>query len=166
MKNKKAWVVLGDRKSEYAKEHEKIGLCENWSIIGWQETGDLQGKGEDEIVNAVETANEQGLFETSVNKQTTSQQLVNFCLDIKPGHIIVLPLTTQSGKVAVGKVKGDYEFRKLEKSGQERHTRKVEWLRTDVPRDDIRGMLFDHHTIFQIKGNAVECLEERINTPD
>lgn len=130
MENKKVWVVRGDN----CEKHEDVCLRKNWSLIGWHETKNLKGKKEDEITKAVATANEKGLFKSPINEETTSRQLKNFCLDVEEGNIIVFPLKTKPGKIAVGRVKGNYEFRKVKKSDKEKsHTREVvEWIEIDI----------------------------------
>lgn len=58
-------------------------------------------------------------------------QLWAFALAMKEGDIVVLPrkLTSQ---VALGKITGPYQYRKI--GGHYRHTRPVKWIRADVAR--------------------------------
>jgi len=58
-------------------------------------------------------------------------QLWAFVVSMQEDDIVVLPrkLTSQ---VALGKVTGPYQYRKV--GGEYRHTRPVKWLKTDIPR--------------------------------
>ncbi|MFC1888541.1 restriction endonuclease, partial [Thermodesulfobacteriota bacterium] len=58
-------------------------------------------------------------------------QLWAFVISMKKGDTVVLPrkLTSQ---IALGKVTGPYQYRKIGK--QYRHTRPVKWMRADIPR--------------------------------
>ena len=133
--DRQVWVVRGDNNKDKKdkegkkfekkdghkkdKEYEEISLRKNFALIGWEETEDLKGKNEQEIKE----------------KPTGCSQVVNFVCNIKPGHIIVFPLKTQPGHIAVGEVVGGYEFCEIEK-GKNRHIRKVKkW--NIIPKIDI-----------------------------
>lgn len=58
-------------------------------------------------------------------------QLWAFAVAMRPGDLVVLPrkLTSQ---IAIGRVIGPYAF--VSDGGSTRHTRSIDWLRTDIPR--------------------------------
>ena len=124
MENKKVWVVRGDG----SKKHEKICIeDENLSIIGWQETGDLKDKKDKSKIAEVVEKTRFKKTHSKKAKEGIIGQLHNFRSNIKPGHIIVLPLKTQPGKIAAGRATGNYKFRKVEEKDKEgRHTQAVE----------------------------------------
>ena len=78
--------------------------------------------------------------------------------DIQEGDVVVLPLMTQTGLVALGRITGPYAYREV--GGIERHTRRVEWIRTDVPRtdfgQDLQDELSRRRTVRRIQSNDAE----------
>jgi predicted Mrr-cat superfamily restriction endonuclease len=56
---------------------------------------------------------------------------------MQPGDLVVMP-RKDSPTVAIGRVTGPYEYRAEEPDTSRRHVRPVEWLRTDVPRSEVR----------------------------
>ena len=59
-------------------------------------------------------------------------QLWAFALAMKEGDIVVLPRKFVASQIAIGRVKGRYEYRTV--GTERRHTRPIEWVRPDVPR--------------------------------
>lgn len=78
-------------------------------------------------------------------------QLQRFAHEIRPGDLVVLPLRTP--EVAIGRVTGPYEHRANAPEGM-RHVRRVEWLVTDLDRQEIQSDLLDSMgsllTVFEI----------------
>ena len=58
-------------------------------------------------------------------------QLWAFAIAMKEGDLVVLP-RKQTAQFAIGRVVGPYRFALI--AGRARHSRKVEWLKTDIPR--------------------------------
>lgn len=89
-------------------------------------------------------------------------QVWAFCGRIQKGDLVVLPLKTQSA-IAIGRVTSDYEYR-TDLGESIRHVRRVNWLRTDIPRTSFdQDLLYSFGafmTVCQIKRNNAE---ERIN---
>lgn len=89
-------------------------------------------------------------------------QVWAFCNRIQKGDLVVLPLKTQSA-IAIGRVASDYEYR-TDLGESIRHVRRVNWLRTDIPRTSFdQDLLYSFGafmTVCQIKRNNAE---ERIN---
>lgn len=53
------------------------------------------------------------------------------------GDYVVLPRKSTS-QIAIGRITGAYEYRAEEDDAEKRHVRPVEWLRTDVPRSQVK----------------------------
>ncbi len=87
-----------------------------------------------------------------------TSQLASFLLDMREGDIVVLPMKTQSGRVALGRITGPYAYQEV--SGDWFHTRQVDWIRTDVPKldfgEDLQASLNHPRTIFRIQSNGAE----------
>lgn len=110
-------------------QDEDVALDEGIAVIGFDEVPSLEGaKDYDAIYDMVE--------KTYPNMKTRAignfaGQIWAFALAMKEGDFVVLPrkLTSQ---IAIGRVTGPYRYRKV--GGAFRHTRAVDWIRSDVPR--------------------------------
>ncbi len=88
-----------------------------------------------------------------------ASQLWALVSKITPGDLVLLPRKLPrkvSRTVAIGRVIGDYEY--LEENPPDaRHTRPVEWLRTDLPRGEVgKDLLYSlgaFTTVCEIKRN-------------
>ena len=94
-------------------------------------------------------------------------QLYAFAHRIQKGDLVCLPLKTTK-LVAIGRVVGDYEYLDPAEKNQ-RHVRKVEWLRTDVARaaikQDLLYSLGAFMTVCEIKRNDAQWrIEDIIKT--
>ena len=110
-------------------EDEEYVLENNLAVIGYREVPSLEGaKDYDAVFKLVADAIPGAKPRATGN---LAGQLWAFALAMKEGDIVVLP-RKQTSQVALGRVKGPYLYRKV---GTEfRHTRAVEWVRSDVPR--------------------------------
>lgn len=127
----RAWLVRGGAEGE----RERQALDEGLIIVGWPEVGDLSGIG-------IRTDLEAALVDAF--PRVTSKIIVNwtgqlwrFRAEMDVGDLVVMPLKTNPGRLAIGRVTGPYVYRAAEPSDF-RQTRAVEWIRTDVPRDVVR----------------------------
>lgn len=110
-------------------EDESYALDHGVAIVGFSEYPSLaDAKNFDEIFSIVKAARPE-LTKRGVGNYTG--QLWAFALGMKVGDIVVLPRKVTS-QVALGRVVGPYEHAKVR--GAMRHIRKVDWIRTDVPR--------------------------------
>jgi len=110
-------------------EDEDYSLDHGLAVIGFREFPSLEGlKDYNEIFGLVTKAIPD-LKPRAAGNYTG--QLWAFSIAMKEGDIVVLPrkLTSQ---VAIGKVTGPYQFRKI--GNEYRHTRPVKWIRPDVSR--------------------------------
>jgi restriction system protein len=126
-----AWLVRGGERGE----REKAALGEGLIVVGWEGLGDLSGCGTREGVRqALNVAYPEVAANVIAN---WTGQLWRVREQISTGDLVVMPLKTKPGQVAVGQVTGPYEYRAQEPEGF-RHVRPVKWLRTDLPREVFR----------------------------
>jgi len=126
-----AWLVRGGERGE----REETAFGEGLVIVGWKKLGDLSGCGTREGVRQALTA---AYPEAAANVIANwTGQLWRFREQISAGDLVVMPLKTSPGRVAVGRVTGPYEYR-AQAPEDSRHVRPVQWLRTDLPREVFR----------------------------
>src|SRR5215469_761682 len=126
-----AWLVRGGELGE----REEIALREGLVIAGWNELGDLSGCSSRESIRHALKLTYPEVADNVISNWTG--QLWRFREQIAPGDLVVMPLHTRPGRVAIGHVTGPYEYRPDEPVGF-RQVRAVEWLRTDIRREDFR----------------------------
>ena len=104
-------------------------------IAGWEELGDI---GRCATRDGLRNVLRQTYTEVADNVISNwTGQLWRFREQINPGDLVVMPLHTKPGHVAIGRVTGPYEYRGEEPPGF-RQVRTVKWLRTDLPREGFR----------------------------
>lgn len=154
----KVWLIRAGKHGQ----DENTALVNNLAIIGWNEYPNLSSiHSREELYNIaeqVEPDQSKGYYVASVG------QLNAFLFKIKEGDIVALPLKNKP-QVALGYVKEPYKY--LEVDGEKRHTRAVEWVRTDIPRtqfgQDLLYSLGAFMTVCQIKrNNAAERIKRMI----
>jgi restriction system protein len=151
------WMVRAGRRGE----QEQPALQGNFVTIAWNELPDLSAIQErEELVALYREANPDA---SPAEVAAGVGQVWAFRKRIEPGHLVVLPLHTQSA-IAVGKVTGPYCYR-TDLGDSIHHIRQVQWLRTDIPRttfeQDLLGSLNCPPTVYQISRNNAD---ERIQT--
>ena len=114
---------------------EKRALTEGLAFAGWQELGDIGDRSTREGIRQALKAAYPEVAENVIANWTG--QLWRFTQQISVGDLIVMPLHTRPGYVAIGRVTGPYEYRVTEPVDF-RHTRSVRWLRDDIPRENFR----------------------------
>jgi hypothetical protein len=123
----RVWLVRAGQSGE----NEDLALSHDVVVIGWQELGDLSGVQPREELRR--------LFDRTYPDQvpaSAAQQLgmVLRFLEIQTGDLVVLPLKTKPGTVAVGRVAGGYEFRQEpEFANDAKHTIAVSWIDKGAP---------------------------------
>jgi len=115
------WLV---RAGKYG-EDEALALEKGITVVGWKELPELSGVRSREQMKALQAKHNPK--SKGKNVISNASQIWRFVNEIQVGDLVVLPLKTQRA-IAIGKVLGGYEYTK------QRHTRRVQWLRTDVPR--------------------------------
>jgi restriction system protein len=146
------WMV---RAGKYG-EREQTALEKGVVTIGWNELPDLSTVPSREALADVYRQ----LRPDAPSGQVANQvgQVWAFRSRIQPGDLAVLPLKTRSA-IAVGKVAGPYQYTTDLGEGVH-HVRRVEWLRTDLPRtafgQDLLYSLGAFMTVCQIARNRAE----------
>jgi restriction system protein len=137
-------------------EREQDALDGDFVTIGWNELPTLSSlKSRDELKQLMEETypNEKKMAIANYTGQVWA-----FYNKIKIGDLVALPLKTQSA-IAIGKITGPYEYR-TDLSEDIHHTRKVEWIRKDIPRTDLdQDLLYSlgaFMTVCQISRNNAE----------
>ncbi len=124
-----AWVVRAGKRGE----DEDAVLRDGIAIIGFHKIGNLSNRNTREKIAAQVNQDEPDRSPKARGNHTGQlHALINL---IRSDDIVVLPLKTRPGQLAVGTVSGQYEYREL--NGVGRHTRPVQWLRDDVARIDL-----------------------------
>ena len=124
--------------------------------IGWEALGDLSNcRTREELL-----AKYQEIFHDAERRRMANHvgQLWAFVRRIKINDLVLVPLKTQSA-IAIGKITSDYTF--TEEYGQDmRHVRKVNWIKTDLPRtafeQDLLYSFGAFMTVCQITRNDAE----------
>ena len=137
-------------------EDDNADLEHGIKTLGWGEVPDLTGAVDKD---AVRERVQQG-YPNASNQQIGSRtaKIFSFVQDIQEGNIVVLPLKTRPGQVALGRITGPYAYQEVE--GVQRHTRPANWIRKDVPRSDFGQDLQESlnlpGTVNRIHGNEAE----------
>ena len=131
-----AWMV----RAGSTGEREKVALEEGLAIAGWEEVGDLSHVATRPALREVLEQAYPSDSRATIGNWTG--QMWRLLHEIKIGDLIVLPLKSQPGIIAVGRVVGNYQYRGDANPGF-RHVRQVHWLRVDLSRSDVRQDLLD-----------------------
>ena len=94
----------------------------------------------------------------------TADQIWNFAWEIQKRDIVVLP--RKRGEIAWGTVEGEYQHREV--NGTPRHTRRMRWVRTDIPRKEFGNdekYLNQPPTVFSLQKHAERILPVLKGTP-
>lgn len=146
------WLVRAGKSSQY----EQFALKNDLAVVGWRRVPDLSGVANREALEEVFREVYPDVRPTQIRSHVA--QLWKFSTQIEKGDLVVLPLRSRSA-VAIGRVKGPYEYRTDLRSNL-RHTRRVEWLKKDLPRtvfdQDILYSFGSMLTVCQIRRNNAE----------
>ncbi len=150
-KMKAVWVARAGVRGE----DEEVALEEGVAIIGFRDAGDLRDyKKLDELSDALRRADPEASSHRARNR---ARQLWAFREGMKTGDVVVLPLKSRPGQIALGRVTGPYEFRRV--GDAERHVCLVKWERV-VPRSafeqDLLYSLGAFMTVCRIQRNDAE----------
>ena len=148
----RVWLVRGGARGE----DEALALENGLAIVRFSDIPDLTGVSDrDDVLERVRQANPGSKDNRSRN---LAGQMNAFVLLMSRGDIVALPLKTRPGRIALGRVAGEYQYQSID--GVMRHTRQVEWLRPDVPRSDFeQDMLYSlgaFLTVCRIRRNHAE----------
>jgi AAA domain (dynein-related subfamily) len=144
----RVWLIRAGREGE----NEKLALARGMAIIGWSELGDVGGASRDELKEAI-----RDVYGEQRPQSLASQggEVYRFVNDVRRGDLVVLPLRSDRGHVAVGRVSGDYVHRSGPEWGPDaRNTRETEWLGRRVPYErfdsDLRDAFGQQGTVSEI----------------
>jgi restriction system protein len=138
----------GGEDEAYALEHGR-------AIIGFQAYPSLQGIAD--YTTLYELVRKSAPEMTPRGAGNHAGQLWTFCVLMKEGDLVILPrkLTAQ---VAIGRVTGPYAHMLVD--GVARHTRPVEWIKTEIPRSvfgqDLLNSFGAFLTVCRIARNEAE----------
>lgn len=155
------WVIRAGRMGE----NEEFALNSGVYSIGFsQERGVADFSDYESLRDYI---HEQGDDWSLQQAASQASQLWHFANDMQVGEMIVLP-RRQPRVIAVGTIAGDYSYDPDKSQAPLPHTRKVEWLVEDVPREnfdeDLKRSFGSHRTISQIrKDNAEARIRQVIN---
>lgn len=142
-------------------EDEDAALESGLIIIGWREMPDLSSVTSEEALR--ELYQRTCPYSSKMKTANALGQLATFVFRMAVGDIVALPLKTRP-QVALGRLRDGYSYRDV--NGEMRHTRPVEWVRTDVPRSDFgKNLLFSlgaFLTVCRIQRNNAEQRFETI----
>ena len=110
-------------------EDEDLALENNLAIIDFRSIPSLDGlKDYDAVAKHVSAAIPD---EKPRRRGNFAGQLWSFAVTMQEGDLVVLPRKVTS-QIAIGRVTGPYRFSEV--NSEQRHTRPVQWLQTDLPR--------------------------------
>lgn len=152
-----AWVARAGRYGE----REQYALDRNMVVAGWEEVGDLSAAETRDAVRSALAASTPGMSDAKLAIHTG--QLWAFSHRMQTGDLVVLPCKT-TGTLAIGRISGRYEYQP-DNPPDARHTRPVDWDRTDIARSgigrDLNQSLNSALTIFSVeRHHAAERLTE------
>ena len=144
------WVVrAGDEIQELVERDSFVGISYGW-------TEDLTDLSREEIRDKLE---QYWPDAHPSQRNVTAGQLYRFASDIDKDDVVLTPIKA-TRRVLFGKVAGPYGFNPNAQLDHGRHTREVEWARTDVSRSDLstglRNTLGGLMTVFNLDGHADE----------
>jgi len=138
-------------------DDEGRALQDGLAIIGFKEMPDLKKYSSvEQVIAAYMEFDPDHSLKRAGN---WARQVWAFSHRMELGDIVVLPLKTQPGQIALGRVAGPYEYKQV--GDEMRHTRKVDWTRTDVSRtafkQDLLYSLGAFMTVCRIKRNDAQA---------
>jgi restriction system protein len=136
---------------------EATAIEKNIVAIGWNELENLSGvKTREELAELLQKAYPEGTPNAVAN---FVGQIWAFISRIQVNDWVVLPLKHRSA-IAIGEVRSNYEYR-TDLGELVHHTRKVKWLKTDLPRtafdQDLLYSFGAFMTVCKIKRNDAEA---------
>jgi len=147
------WLVRAGKSGE----GEEIALTQGLAVISWGDIGDLsditsKSQLSDRMAKAYPTAKPKTLI-------NWGGQVWTFVKAIEKGDLVVLPLKSTSA-IAIGTVEGPYAYR-ADLPEFARHTRKVTWIRDDLPRST-----FDQDILYTMGAFLTVCRISRNNAEE
>ena len=152
-----AWVVRAGREGEAESSNLALGRAS----IGWSEVPDMSAVTSREQLR--EIVDGQYPAASAQSRAVTTGQLWAFRSSIAEGDLVVMPLKTQPGMIALGRCTGAYRY-DADAPEAARHYVPVEWQPDVVSREtlqpDLLAMVNGAMTVFSVTRNdAAERLQ-------
>lgn len=152
-------------------QSEGLALEHGVAVIGWHELGPITPElSRDDLKTMIERVSGESRPQSLASQ---AGQIFRFINDVSVGDLVVLPLKTNPGHVAIGRVLGEYEYRSDGPfdGSDARNTRAVEWLAKDLAykrfEPDLREAFGQQGTLSEItKPNAVQRILEVLDGAD
>lgn len=148
------WMVRAGKRGNIG-QYEGLALEQGLACIRYLEVPDLSGVTTKEAVLELVKAAYPDAGDATA--RSLCAQVYAFAHRMKEGDLVVIPLKTRP-QIAIGRVTGPYEYRT--DLAEVHHTRKVKWLRADIPRtklgQDLQYSLRALRTVCQIQRNNAE----------
>ena len=124
-----AWIIRSGRAGE---KRDRLALVRGVVVINWDWLPDLTGLSSGDVRHELSLHPDyEGSAEGSLTKH--ANEIHGFVNDVALGELVVMPLGEPSDRVAIGRVKGTYEYRESTLSPL-RHVVPVEWIDRGVRR--------------------------------
>ncbi len=147
-KSAPVWLVRAGARGE----DEAVALEHSLAILGFDGVADLTNASNTEAVRErVRKANPEA---QAAKIRNVASQLSAFALRMHEGDVVVLPLKTRQGQIALGRVDGPYRYQDVE--GVKRHTRSIRWIRPGVPRQE-----FEQDLLYSLGAFMTVCRIQR-----
>lgn len=163
----RAWLIRAGREGRY----EPLALAQNVTLIGWSDLGELsRSASRDELKADIEAVYGE---HRPASLASQAGQVYRFLNDVAINDLVVLPLMSDYGHVAVGRVVGEYAYRTdgpfADTDAQ--NTRPVEWLARRLPYErfdpDLREAFGQQGTVSEIsKPHAIKRILEVVGGAD
>ena len=145
------WLVRAGSEGEFEDSALERGLA----VVDWGVSDLTDAESRDAVRQRVRQSDPDA---SNGRVGNITGQLNSFLLEMAEGDIVVLPMKTQEGQVALGRITGQYVYKEVE--GYQYHTRTVDWIRTNIPQsdfgDDLQSLLRHPRTICRVQGNEAE----------
>jgi len=155
-----AYLARAGRHGEDEEACFELGL----SIVGWQTVPSFESAADFDGVRDVLS----GAYPDAPKSRigNFAGQLYQFVHGMQEGDLVVLPLK-RTPQVALGRVNGPYAYREV--AGVMRHTRGVQWIKTDIPRSAFEQDLLHSFGAFMTvcsisRNHAVKRIESVLAT--
>jgi MoxR-like ATPase len=145
---RRVWLIRAGLEGE----NEGLALERSVAVIGWSQLGDVADASRDQLKAEIRR-----VYGEERPRSLASQagEVYRFVHDVSRGALVVLPLRSDPGHVAVGRVVGDYAHKTGSAWGPDaRNTREVEWIGRRVPYGlfdpDLRAAFGQQGTVSEI----------------
>ena len=141
-------MSLGNTQLEGDEEIYDYCIENNCIVLGWGANLDYLGMDENEIFKATKDGGQSDF---------SAQQVNMFIHYVKPGNYIIVSNGNHRFR-AIGRVTGNYEYRKDSPIQGYYHFKKVEWLlrNVDLPVSDIYNRNFQQQTLYKLKQQEIK----------